>query len=89
MSLDHHLDGVRNDFPTGQGVTHPLVALAHAVTQGNGVELLCDTATFSNTVFGTFPQFAQMDMPGYDFVPGVHNGYQGFFEIFLFHSRGI
>ncbi|MPM41805.1 hypothetical protein SDC9_88464 [bioreactor metagenome] len=71
VGLGHNLHGVADNLPGGQNIVHPLVALRHAVTGGDGPKLHGSAPACVNAVLGIFRNLVQIVMSGHHGVPCV------------------
>ena len=81
MGLDHVLNGVGDDLPAGQGITHALVSLAQAVADGDGAELPGDAACLGDAQLYKVGDLPQMDVAGNHLRKRVDDGHHRLFQV--------
>jgi hypothetical protein len=60
MRFNHHFNGVRNVFPTGQRVAHAGVPLADPITERDSVKFSRNASGLTNSPLNVLGNFSQM-----------------------------
>jgi len=85
----YHLNAVGDEVPAGQGVAHPLVALAQPITDGNGLAAPGNAASLDDALAYRFRQLPQVGMARDHLAEGADHRYEGLFQVLLVHASGV
>ena len=89
MAVGHRFDAVRHQFPTGQGVFHPVMAHGDPVADTDGREFNGGAAVFQHTIFNGLGDPVQIHMAGNDFILGIADADERLFQFVFRISHGI
>ncbi len=88
VSVYHVFNGIGDDVAAGQAIEHAVVTHGDAIVNGDGIELLGDTAGLLNLPSDQLPQVFQVDVAGNELSEGVHHRNDGLLEVFILHPGG-
>jgi len=83
MGLGHDLNGVLDQFATGQRVPHSSMSHGHAVAYAYGLELEGDSSRRAYARFDRLAQLVQMDVSRDKFIIRVYDADEWPAELFI------
>ena len=86
MRVDHVFHAIGNDFARGQRIQHPVVAHGDTIINGDGVELLGDTARRLDFARDHLAEVFQMDVARHELRERVDDGNDRLAEIIVGHA---
>ena len=88
-SHGYRLNGVSDEFPTGQRVFHPRMSHRNAVAYADSRKFKGRSPGGHHTQLGCRRDIPQMNVPGNHFVKGITDADQRFCQIFRAISHGM
>ncbi len=88
VGVDHVFDAVGDQFARRQRIEHAVMAHGDAVVDGDGVELLGDTAGRFDLAGDELAEVLEVDVAGHELGEGVHHRDDRLAEIRILHARG-
>ena len=89
MGYSHDLNGIGDQLAAGKGVFHACMSHGNPVANADDGEFDGRSACHADACLYVFGYKIQMNMPGYDFIGGIHNAYQGLCNFFIRIPHGF
>jgi hypothetical protein len=83
VGLSHDLNGVFDQFATGQRVSHAPMAHGNTVADAYGLEFEGHSSGRAYARLHSLTQLVKVNMPGYKLIIRVDNAYEGTANLFV------
>ncbi len=89
MGREHHLNGIRDQFPGAEGIFHPQVVHGQAVAHTDGIEGKGDAARAADPRLHCLYNGIEMGVAGYVIAFGADHGHKGAGDFPVGQAQGL